>query len=95
MPTTSHRPLPTPKPAHSPKLRDGRWEVNIASPMPERPGSWKVHTTGRFVTQDGARRWAEGMRKDGDRAQLTRYRAVDGWQSHAAGTLDDNGWRSI
>ena len=86
--------LPTPLPPHSHKLREGRWEVDVSRPSARRAGSWVVHTTGRFVTEAAARRWAEGVRTDGERAGLTRCRATEGWQRRAVDTLTDDGWKS-
>lgn len=89
--------VPTPKPAHSPKLRDHRWQVDVSSPVPSKfaPGktAQRVHTTGRFVTENGARAWAEATRKPGEKANLTYYSKIDNWLSHGIDTLTDEGWR--
>lgn len=88
--------LPTPKGPGHPKLRDGRFHVNISSAtdrlQPNGKPVWKVHTEGRFVTEKAARLWAEGMRKPGDRASITRYSKIDGFRPHAWASLTDEGW---
>lgn len=71
-------------PANHPRLRNGRYEVNIARPSTERAGSWIVHTTGRFDLHglNDAVRWAAENTPDGHHCTITSYKARDGWMPH-------------
>jgi hypothetical protein len=73
-----------PLPAHHQRLRDGRYEVNIARPSTKRTGSWIVHTVGRFDLHnlDAALQWAAANTPDGYRFTVTSYSARDGWMPH-------------
>lgn len=89
--------VPTPKAPGDRRLRDHRFHVTISAPVPSKfaPGKMasRVHTEGRFVTEKGARAWAEAMRKAGEKANLTYYSKIDNWLSHGIDTLTDEGWR--
>lgn len=90
--------LPAPLAPNSPRLRQRRWQVDIAASAPSKldPASttWIVRRTGRFATESVARRWAEGVRAAGERADLTYFSAIDGWRPHGRDTLVDAGWAS-
>lgn len=71
-----------PKPVNSPKLRDHRYEVDIARPNAR--GTHTVHTTLRYATPVAARTVAEALPVDDEHAlvNITYYSARDNWQSH-------------
>lgn len=73
----------TPLPAGSSWLRDGRYQVEIASPIG--PGRFRVHATARFPLTSNLPSiiaWAENRTPKGDRFTITLYRARDGWTPH-------------
>lgn len=76
--------MTSPLPAHHHRLRDGRYEINIARPSTKRAGSWLVHTTGRFDLHnlDAALQWAAANTPTGHRFTVTGYSARDGWTPH-------------
>jgi hypothetical protein len=76
--------LTSPLPAHHHRLRDGRYEVDIARPSTKRAGSWVVHTTARFDLHnlEAALHWGAANTPDGHRCTVTSYSARDGWTPH-------------
>jgi hypothetical protein len=76
---------PTPLPAHSPKLRNRRYQVEILVRHATRAGSWMSIATGRFVNVDDAHAWADAVHADAERVNVTFLSARTGWRPQSSG----------
>lgn len=57
-----------PKPVNSPKLRNGRFQIDIGRPKGDGSGHHIVHTTLRYVTEKAARKVAGELPNDAEHA---------------------------
>ena len=82
----------TPLPAHSPKLRNRRYQVEVLAPHAKRAGSWMSVATGRFTNVDDAKAWADSVHAGAERVSIIFLSARDGWRTHSSGTRVAGVW---